>query len=114
MLRKWRCSFITVFLLAMLMLTGCSRSEAPQKMETGSNPDLTAHTAEFKPEIIKVTEGVYVAIGFGLANSILLVGQDGIVIVDAMESAEAALPVKEAGRPSSNPIGVTTINIKYL
>jgi alkyl sulfatase BDS1-like metallo-beta-lactamase superfamily hydrolase len=78
------------------MLTGCSGSEAPQKMETGANPDLKAHTAEFKPEIIKVTEGVYVAIGFGLANSILLVGQDGMVIVDAMESAEAALPVKEA------------------
>ncbi len=59
MLRKWRCSFITVFLLAMLMLTGCSRSEAPQKMETGANPDLAAHTAEFKPEIIKVPETVF-------------------------------------------------------
>ena len=61
-------------------------------------PELAAHSAEFKREVIRVTEGVYVAVGFGLANSILLEGTDGVVIVDTMESAEAAAPVKEAFR----------------
>jgi alkyl sulfatase BDS1-like metallo-beta-lactamase superfamily hydrolase len=103
--RKWGRPFITVFLLAILILTGCSQNDAPQKMETGANPDLAAHSAEFKPEIIKVTEGVYVAVGYGLANAILLVGQDGVVIVDGMESAEAALPVKEAfNKISDQPV----------
>ena len=65
-------------------------------MKSIVNPDLAAHSAEFKQEVIEVTDGVYVAIGFGLANAVLLVGDDGVVIVDTMESAEAALPVKEA------------------
>lgn len=45
---------------------------------------------------IKVTDGVYVAIGFGLANAVLIEGEDGVIIVDTMESAEAAAPVKAA------------------
>lgn len=58
--------------------------------------ELADHTAEFKQEIIEVTDGVYIAIGYGLANSILLVGTDGTVIVDTLESAAAAIPVKQA------------------
>lgn len=34
--------------------------------------ELANQTSEFKQEIINVTHGVYVAIGYGLANSILL------------------------------------------
>jgi len=59
------------------------------------NPDsLAAHGAEFKPRVIEVTDGVHVAVGFGLANSILIEGTDGVVIVDTMESARAARAVK--------------------
>lgn len=43
-----------------------------------------------------VTEGVHVAIGFGLANSVMISGPDGRVIVDAMESPEAAAEVRAA------------------
>ncbi len=88
-------SALTLTLLAGC-LTGCSQDEPPERNEGSVNADLAAHTAEFNREVIKVTDGVYVAIGFGLANCILLEGQDGVVIVDAMESAEAALPVREA------------------
>lgn len=66
---------------------------------------LSNHSAEFRREIINVTDGVYVAIGYGLANSILLVGEDGIVIVDTLESVEAATPVKNAfDKITSKPI----------
>lgn len=58
--------------------------------------ELANHSAEFRREIINVTDGVYVAIGYGIANSVLLEGRDGTVIVDTLESAEAALPVKQA------------------
>jgi alkyl sulfatase BDS1-like metallo-beta-lactamase superfamily hydrolase len=85
------CSFIILIATA-----ACSQSQPPDHLDVGSNPDLAAHSAEFKQEVIKVTDGVYVAIGFGLANSVLLEGDDGVVIVDTMESAEAAFPVKEA------------------
>ena len=40
--------------------------------------------------IVQVTEGVYVAVGFALANSIMLEGPDGLVIVDVTESEDAA------------------------
>lgn len=58
--------------------------------------ELANHSTEFKKEIIRVTDGVYVAIGYGIANSILLEGNDGTVIVDTLESVEAAMPVKHA------------------
>ena len=54
---------------------------------------LRAHSREFEPTLLKVTEGVHVAIGHGLANSILIEGDDGVIVVDTMESAEAAQKV---------------------
>ncbi len=96
MRRKRIILLLTISILAFALLAGCSQSEPPERIEGSANADLAAHSAEFKQEVIKVTDGVYVAVGFGLANSILLEGQDGVVIVDTMESAEAALPVKEA------------------
>lgn len=70
-----------------------------------TSQELADHTEEFKQEIIKVTDGVYVAIGYGLANSVLLEGIDGVVIVDTLESVEAATPVKQAfDRITSKPV----------
>lgn len=82
--------------ITVLLFAACSKPDPPKKLSVSSNPDLKAHTAEFRQEVIKVTDGVYVAVGFGLANSVLLEGDDGVIIVDTMESAEAAKPVKEA------------------
>jgi alkyl sulfatase BDS1-like metallo-beta-lactamase superfamily hydrolase len=59
---------------------------------------LRAHSREFVPALQKVAEGVHVAIGHGLANSILIEGTDGVVIVDTMESAESAQAVLERFR----------------
>jgi hypothetical protein len=33
---------------------------------------LSAHNTEFRKEVIKVTDGIYVAVGYALANSILI------------------------------------------
>ena len=60
----------------------------------GDDALLSAHTREFRKEVIHVTNGVHVAVGFGLANSILIEGSDGLIVVDAMESAIAAKNVK--------------------
>ncbi|MEH6476095.1 MAG: alkyl sulfatase dimerization domain-containing protein [Sneathiella sp.] len=84
-------------LLALSFLAACD--DTPKQMapvQVDANAELNAHSDEFKKEIIKVTDGVYVAIGFGLANSILLEGEDGVVIVDTMESNETARAVKAA------------------
>lgn len=66
---------------------------------------LDAHSDEFKKEVIKVTDGVYVAVGFGLANSILIEGDEGVIIVDTMESQRAAQEVKaEFDKITNKPV----------
>ena len=72
--------------LAALLLTQLLSGSA-------AGADLAAHSAEFRRGVLKVTDGVYVAVGFGLANSVLLKGTDGVVIVDTLECAE---PAREA------------------
>lgn len=41
---------------------------------------------------------MYVAVGFALANSIMLEGPDGLVIVDVTESVQSAKQILEAFR----------------
>ena len=85
-----------VIFIGLVIFSSCANEESPEPLDIGANPDLATHSGEFRREVIKVTDGVYVAVGFGLANCILLEGDDGVVIVDAMESVEAAVPVKAA------------------
>lgn len=56
-------------------------------------PSLDAHTLEFERKVYKVTDGVYQAVGYALANSIMIEGDDGIIIVDVTESVETAREV---------------------
>lgn len=51
--------------------------------------------------ISQVTEGVHVAIGFALANSILLEGPDGLIIVDTTETIAAAEKIYQEFRKIS-------------
>lgn len=56
---------------------------------------LKAHSSQFsKAEIIEVTDGVYVAIGYALANSIIIECENTLAIVDTMESLESAMQVR--------------------
>jgi alkyl sulfatase BDS1-like metallo-beta-lactamase superfamily hydrolase len=98
-------TYLALIAIGFLMFSACAKEEKLEALDVGSNPDLAAHSVVFKQEVIKVTDGVYVAVGFGLANSILLEGDDGVVIVDTMESAEAAVPVKAAfNKITSKPV----------
>jgi len=54
---------------------------------------LAEHGKEFRKEVIEVADGIHVAIGYGLANSILLEGSDGFIVVDTMETVEEARTV---------------------
>ena len=105
-MHKFKCrTCLTVIAIGLVMFAACAKEQSPAPLDIGTNPDLASHTAEFNQEVIEVTDGVYVAIGFGLANCILLEGDDGVVIVDAMESEEAAVTVKEAfSKITSKPV----------
>jgi len=66
--------------------------------------EASSEIKPFKKRIEQVVEGVYVAIGYALANSILLQTSEGNIIVDATESIEAAREIKaEFKRYSDRP-----------
>jgi len=47
----------------------------------------------FPPAVHQVTDGVYSAVGYDLANSIMIEGDDGIIIVDTLSTYEKAKEV---------------------
>jgi alkyl sulfatase BDS1-like metallo-beta-lactamase superfamily hydrolase len=51
---------------------------------------LTAHARTMAQGIYQVAEGFYVAFGYGQANMTMVVGTDGVIIIDSLETEEAA------------------------
>lgn len=90
--------FHILYFLFFLLLFSCNNTINKNEFsDTLTTPDeLAQHTQEFKQEVLQVTNNVYVAVGFGLANSILIEGEDSVIIVDAMESMETGAAVKKA------------------
>jgi alkyl sulfatase BDS1-like metallo-beta-lactamase superfamily hydrolase len=82
------------------------REQAPAVASVGNRtPELVEHGKEFRREVVKVTDGVWVAVGYGLANSILIEGDDGLIVVDTLESIESARTVRaEFAKISTKPI----------
>ncbi len=91
--------------LGVSALLACAKADVPQSPDVRPKASLAKHGEQFKKEVIRVTDGLYVAVGFGLANSILIEGDDGLVVVDTMETMEEAEAVKaEFRKISDKPI----------
>lgn len=84
------------------------KKQAPPVFGAEAHGDLRAHSEEFREEVIEVIDGVYVAVGFGLANSIMLVGEGGVVIVDTLGNVDAAKRAHAAFRK------ITTLPVKAI
>lgn len=63
---------------------------------------LRQHSEEFRRELVKVTEDVYVAVGFGASNASMIVGKSGLIIVDTTEGTTTAAEVMAAFREVSD------------
>jgi len=89
----------------LLLVAACSPRHAEEGKgleDPGAQPTLKAHTEIFRKGVEKVAGNVYAAIGYGLANSIMIEGEDGLIIVDTMESFEAASEVHAEFRKISD------------
>jgi len=102
---------IALAVVALSSLLGCERTPpaevTPRTVAKGPvvQPALEAHTAEFERRVYTVTDGVSQAVGFGLANSIMVEGDACVFIVDVMASIESARAVKaEFDKITSKPI----------
>jgi len=85
-----------IFLLFVpFLFQSCGERNTPQQ-HVASPAELTAHSDIFKKRIEKIGSNIYVAIGYGLANSILVEGKDSVLIIDCMESMKSGREVKAA------------------
>lgn len=57
---------------------------------------LRAQSNEFSAEVIRVTDGVYVAVGYSISNVILIQGDRGSIIVDTSSDVNEARAVRAA------------------
>jgi alkyl sulfatase BDS1-like metallo-beta-lactamase superfamily hydrolase len=48
-------------------------------------PRLTEHSKKMEQRVYKIADNVYSAVGYALANSIMIEGRDGIIIVDVTD-----------------------------
>ena len=95
---------------ALIILFGCSN---PKDKEinipiTSEVEDLILHSEEFEQKILSYdTPGgkIHFAIGFGIANSIMVEGSDGNIIIDAADSIYEAEKIYNLFyQKNSNPI----------
>jgi alkyl sulfatase BDS1-like metallo-beta-lactamase superfamily hydrolase len=85
--------------ISTIVLIAC---EQPRKLEAAepvaSDEDVSSalerQSEEFERKVYTVTDGVYQAVGFGIANSIMIEGDECVFIVDVMGSMETANEVK--------------------
>ena len=89
----------------LLFIFSCSETEPIEEAKEATPEDLINHTEEFRKEIIEVTEGIHVAVGFALANAIMIEGDGSNVIIDTTGTVETAQEVKDLfDSINSNPV----------
>ena len=97
---------VAVVCLSMaIIIDGCALQTAHRPIAAGANQDLVAHSSIFKKGVETVTDNVHVAIGYGISNSVMIEGNDGLIIVDTMTTREEAVEVlAEFRKISSKPV----------
>ncbi len=100
---------IIVLISACLSLACQSPKEpsprSPEELDSGVQAALERMEEEFRRDVYEVTDGVHQAVGFGIANSIMVEGDECVFIVDVMGSMETAAEVRaEFAKITDKPI----------
>ena len=95
-------------LVILQLFLSCSETTIVESTEPQTPEDLIAHSKEFQKELVTVTDGVHVAVGYALANSILIEGEKTNIIIDTTGTEETAREVKNLF-DTINPNPVETI-----
>ncbi len=81
---------LTLLCIGVLSALAQTKNLADDKPAPTVNPRMTEHSRKMAQQVYKVSDNIYSAVGFGLANVIMIVGRDGVIIVDTTESVDAA------------------------
>ena len=95
------------FLFTLVFLLGCSDSkdDLSREIDTVILDDLIQHSNEFDKRVYSFDNGLHLAVGYGIANSIMVEGINGNIIIDASDSvAEAEEVYSHFSKINSNPI----------
>src|SRR6516165_4106552 len=90
-MQRWPCRASA---LAVTMLFASRLPAAAQ--DYGGREKLRAESTEFRKEVIRVADGVYVAVGYSASNVILIQGDNGSMIVDTATDPVAARAIRTA------------------
>src|SRR5262245_57540202 len=91
-MHRWSGRMCRAARLAVLMLASWGTVAA---QDFAGREKLRAHgEREFRKDVIKVTDGVYVAVGYSMANVSLIAGDGGTIIVDTTSTLDDAQAVK--------------------
>src|SRR5262245_51637729 len=83
----------TSALAAATFLASCLTAAA---QDYPGREKLRAQSNEFRKEVIRVTDGVYVAVGYSASNVILIQGDGGSIVVDTSTDPVAARAIRTA------------------
>ncbi|NNJ24308.1 alkyl/aryl-sulfatase [Alienimonas chondri] len=81
--------FVFVFAAGLLGLGGAAFAQTPRVDEPeAATAALRAQGEQFEEEIVTVSDGVFVAVGYSPANVGLIVGENGAVVIDTGMSVD--------------------------
>jgi len=75
------------------LIASCTSAAA---QEYAGRDKLRAQSNEFRKDVIRVADGVYVAVGYSASNVILIEGDGGSIVVDTATDPVAARAIKSA------------------
>ncbi|MEW5913445.1 MAG: alkyl sulfatase dimerization domain-containing protein [Thermodesulfobacteriota bacterium] len=103
--RWWRLGWAAIALICLL-LAGCGQDKPPAKGQSAATPELLAaqcRDAVGQPRVERISQHVWAALGFDLANVVLIQTPQGNVIVDTAMSPARAQEIKKALEAKAGP-----------
>ncbi|WP_271103215.1 alkyl/aryl-sulfatase [Pseudomonas tohonis] len=92
-------------LLAATLPWAADAALPDETLEPSINAELAEHTRHFDEKVYKIADNVWSAVGWNLANSVMIEAPEGLIIVDTGESAEQSRKVlAEFRKISAKPI----------
>ena len=98
--------------LALTMLFAWCISAAAQ--DYAGREKLRAHSNEFRMEVIRVADGVFVAVGYSASNVIVIQGDGGSIIVDTSTDPTAARTIRTAFGNLLGPVRKSLATCRHL
>jgi len=92
--------FLSGFLFFSTLL--CNGAVFAQTQDTRAEALLRSRDAEFSKDIVTVAPGVYTAVGYSPGNASMIVGVDGVVIIDTGQDPAQAAGIVDAFKAISN------------